>query len=91
MRLLIIFLGLIFLSLQGSLWFGKNGLFDYKDAEGAVEKLKKETEELTARNEKISAEIENLTTGVDALEERARTEYEWVKEGEVFYRVVPKK
>ncbi|MBR0573618.1 cell division protein FtsB [Pasteurella atlantica] len=90
MRLLTLFLIMLLCIFQSYFWFGKNGWEEYKNAQRTVKQLKKETLRLTARNEKIMAEIENLTNGVEALEERARMEYEQIKRDEIFYRVVPK-
>jgi cell division protein ftsB homolog len=41
------------------------------------------------RNQALTAEVENLRTGKDAIAEIARTDLGYVGPGEVYYRVLP--
>ena len=43
------------------------------------------------RNERLHAEVKELREGREALEERARSQLGFIKEGETFYRVIPQK
>lgn len=78
----------LLLLLQYQLWLGQGGLIDMwrlKQSIGAVnETIKQRTE----RNAGLQGEVQDLKGGLDAIEERARSELGMVKQGEVFYQVV---
>ncbi|PID51266.1 MAG: cell division protein FtsB [Pasteurellales bacterium] len=90
MRGLTFFLILLLAIFQFRFWFGQNGYIDYKNTQIEVVQLEKERQQLVNRNNKISAEIDDLTNAFDALEERARLRYEQIKKDEVFYRIIHK-
>ncbi|MEL0630362.1 cell division protein FtsB [Psychromonas aquatilis] len=90
MRLLLLIFIFIFALLQYHLWFGKNGLQDNSEFSKDVELATASNEELQKRNQIMFSEIDNLKTGIEAIEERARNELGLIKEGETFFRIVPK-
>jgi cell division protein FtsB len=53
-----------------------------------VEKEKGKNTQLERRNSGLAAEVKDLKTGTDAVEERARYELGMVKKDEVFYQVI---
>ena len=70
------------------MWFGKGGIRDVKNMRFQVEKQQLEIAELKERNESLAAEVLDLKEGLDAIEERARSEMGMIKEGETFYQVI---
>lgn len=87
MRLLIIILTAVLLLFQYDLWFGKNGYLDYQETQEQIEIHKAENMKLSQRNQVIAAEIRDLRDGVNAIQERARLQYEMIKPNETFYRI----
>ena len=83
--LLIVFLAL----LQYRLWFGKNSVPDYLDLKEEMGRQQLANEKLTQRNKLIYADIDDLKSGLEAIEERARNELGLIKEGETFFRLIP--
>lgn len=75
--------------LQYSLWLGKNSIHDYVRVKDDVDVQRENNAKLKARNEQLFAEIDDLSRGQGAMEERARDELGMVKPGESFYRLVP--
>lgn len=75
--------------LQTKLWFGNYGLFELWSLQNDIEEAAQNNQELSQRNERLYAEVEELEAGEEALEERARSQLGFIKEGEVFYRVTP--
>ncbi len=74
--------------LQYTFWFGKNSVTTLKETQSLIAAEDTHITELKKRNERLKAEIIDLKTVGESMEERARTELGHVKEGEVFYRVV---
>ncbi len=83
---------LVFLVLlQYRLWFGKNSVPDYHALEEEVSRQSEDNEKLRQRNKLLYADTNDLKSGLEAIEERARNELGMIKEGETFYRLIPSK
>jgi len=80
---------LIFLQLQ--LWFGSHGVFQLWSLRNNIDQEKSNNDHLTQRNEQLQAQVRELKKGEEALEERARNQLGFIKDGETFYRVIPSK
>ena len=78
----------LLIALQVHLWAGQGGLREMWRIGQRVEAQKAANAQLKTRNDKLSAEVEDLKQGSEAIEERARSELGLVKPGETFYRVV---
>ncbi len=73
--------------LQYPLWFGKGGWLKVRDMERQLQAQREVNQKLEARNAALDAEVRDLKTGFEAIEERARYELGFVKDGEVFVQV----
>lgn len=90
MRIITVILVLFLLLLQHRLWFGKNSVSDYLALKASVVHQQLQNEKLVERNKVIYADIFDLKNGLQAVEERARNELGMIKDGETFFRVIPK-
>lgn len=89
MRILASFLFFLLVVLQAKLWFGAHGVFQLWSLDGNIEQARARNELLSQRNEALHAEVNELKDGKEALEERARSQLGFIKDGETFYRVIP--
>lgn len=89
MRSLLVVLIILLAMLQYKLWLGEGGFTDVKRLEQKVAEQMAENDVLQQRNEELEAEVADLREGVEAVEERARSELGMVQEEEEFYLVVP--
>ncbi|WP_375057245.1 cell division protein FtsB [Zobellella sp. DQSA1] len=89
MRTLTLILLALLGALQHHLWWGKNGLAEYNEARANVTRQLEDNEQLVARNALLYREIEDLNTGLAAVEELARNDLGMIKPGETFYRLLP--
>ena len=76
--------------LQYPLWFGKGGWLRVWDMDRQLQAQREMNRKLEGRNAGLDAEVRDLKTGLEAVEERARYELGLVKEGEVFVQVPQK-
>jgi cell division protein FtsB len=83
-----IVLALALALLQYKFWFGQGNWRQVEQLRAQIQTQQTENRELLRRNKALAAEVKDLKSGVDAVEERARNEMGMIKAGETFYRVV---
>jgi cell division protein FtsB len=84
-----IFIALL-LGLQYRLWVGESSFAHVDGLNKQVAKLERSNETKQRRNDVLKAEIHDLKNGLDAVEEKARTEWGLVKPDETFFLLVDK-
>lgn len=88
MRWLQLSLLFIVIVLQYRLWFGENSWQDVQRLDEEIARQQAEIDRREARNLALRARVDDLKSGLDAVEELARSNLGLVKEGEIFY-VIP--
>jgi len=88
MKALIAVLLVLLLALQARLWFGSGGIQELTQARSEQRGMQQELVRLRDRNQALAAEVADLKSGLDAIEERARTDLGMIDEGEVFYQFI---
>ncbi len=88
MKVIFAILFVILLLLQIKLWSGDGGVVETLKLQQTVEHQQQENSSLMERNQALEAEVEDLKKGVDAIEERARSELGLIKPGETFFQTV---
>jgi len=83
-----ILLTVLLLLLQYRLWFSHDGLPSVLHLHRAVEVQRQDNAILEERNQVLTAEVHDLKSGLDALEERARSELGMIKQGETFFQII---
>ncbi len=91
MRWPVLLLLLLVLALQYPLWVGKGGWFRVWEADRALTEQQAHNQQLEQRNAGLDAEIRDLKTGNEAIEERARFELGLTKPDEIFVQVPGKR
>ena len=89
MKIVASILFFLLILLQAKLWFGGHGVFQLWSLQRTTEQARERNDELQQRNETLHAEVTELKQGREALEEKARSQLGFIKEGEVFYRIIP--
>jgi cell division protein FtsB len=88
MRWFVFVLAALLVSLQARLWLSDTGLRERWALEAEVVVQTARNADWDARNEALVGEVRDLKQGIDAAEERARSDLGLVRADETFYQVV---
>ncbi|AAU28107.1 TPA: cell division protein FtsB [Legionella pneumophila] len=88
MRPIFIILIVALVALQHKLWLGDGNIIQWIKLEKKLEAHKSQNDKLAARNKALEADIKELKSGDQALEEQARYELGMIKQNEVYYQFV---
>jgi len=91
MKTIFSFLGIVLLILQYQLWLGEDSMRSLNMLEAEMGAQRANNEGLEARNKLVEIEVLDLKNGLEAVEERARSELGMIEEGETFYMILPAK
>jgi cell division protein FtsB len=81
----------LILLLQWPLWFGKGGWLKVREVDRQLAAQREANQRLEARNAGLEAEVRDLKTGLDAIEERARFELGLIRQDEIYVQVPGRK
>lgn len=90
MRWPVLILFALVVVLQYPLWLGKGGWLRVWEVDRQVRAQRDENLRLEQRNASLDAEVRDLKSGNDAIEERARFELGMTRPGEIFVEVPQK-
>lgn len=85
-RVIILVLVILLVIMQLQFWQQRAAV---KEIAGILEQQRQSNAHLRASNEALAAEVEDLRQGMQAVEERARSQLGLIAEGEQFIQLVP--
>lgn len=88
MNKLILILVILLVALQYRLWFGDGSLQHVQRLQREIDLNRTDLERIHERNTTLEAEVDDLKTGLEAVEERARSDLGMIRKGETYYQIV---
>ena len=88
MKSVIVILLTVLVVLQYQLWLGDRGMPGVHRLEAAVALQREDNARLQIRNRRLAAEVHDLKEGLEAVEERARTDLGMIGRDETFYQLI---
>ncbi|MCH1600124.1 MAG: cell division protein FtsB [Pseudomonadales bacterium] len=88
MKILLTSLAIILLSLQSQLWLGEGSVRSLSLLKSELADQQAVNADLQARNRLLEIEVVDLKNGLEAVEERARSELGMIRDDEVFYLII---
>lgn len=87
MRWLALIFGILILALQYPMWLGKGGWLQVRESDRQLAAQREANAKLKTRNDALDADVRDLKTGSEAIEERARAELGMIRQDEVFFQI----
>ena len=87
MRILALVFVALIAALQYPMWLGKGGWLQVREFDRQVVAQRTVNAGLKLRNDALDAEVRDLKTGYEAIEERARSELGMTRQDEVFFQL----
>ena len=88
MRALTLALAVLIVLIQYPLWLGKGSWFRVWEVDQQIRAQREANRRLQSRNAGLEAEVRDLKVGLDAIEERARSELGMIRQDEIFFQVL---
>jgi cell division protein FtsB len=86
-RIVFLIAVLLLLLLQYKLWWGESGYYDRQAMQQHIEAQRLDNAKLLERNRILSAEVYDLKSGMEAVEEHARLDLGLIKPNETFVQM----
>jgi cell division protein FtsB len=80
-------LAILILLIQYPLWLGKGSWFRVRQVDQQIQAQRDVNRRLKERNVALAAEVQDLKVGLEAIEERARSEIGMIKRDEIFFQI----
>ena len=87
-RILTTSLLVILAVLQFQIWFGKSSVRSIAQLQNELQEQEANNQALLQRNQQLQVEVLDLKNGLEAIEERARSELGMIGKDETFYLIV---
>ena len=88
MKALTLVLAALIVLIQYPLWLGKGSWLRVWEVDQQIRAQRETNQQLKARNDGLEAEVRDLKVGVEAIEERARSELGMIRNDEIFFQVL---
>ena len=86
MRALTLVLAALIALIQYPLWLGKGSWLRVWEVDQEIRAQRDTNRRLQARNQALEAEVRDLKVGLEAIEERARSELGMIRHDEIFFQ-----
>lgn len=88
MKLLTLALTVLIALIQYPLWLGKGSWLRVWEVDQQIREQRGTNLKLQARNAALDAEVKDLKQGLEAVEERARSELGMIRQDEIFFQIL---